>query len=262
MKKILPLLLATFFLAGCSTLLQLGSDSSNKQIESEEMTASDLFAEVKGKEDSIQSASQVSVVEIGVTMDGDRQVESKYMEQDVDIENGGLEQYSKNENNYQEVSHYRLFYANDESYFYDYDTERWAENPGEVASIKEMIENIEFTGHLNQFDDYHDHFSVYEDGDAYILSLNVPEGDEALAFLKEMEHDISYLIDPDQQNLTLDHYKFDFTIDRDSYYIQKVESEIKFTFDDEDIEYEENRDVTYTNYNEVEPIEIPDEAKE
>src|SRR5699024_12184176 len=109
------------------------------------MTASDLFAEVKGKEDSIQSASQVSVVEIGVTMDGDRQVESKYMEQDVDIENGGLEQYSKNENNYQEVSHYRLFYANDESYFYDYDTERWAENPGEVASIKEMMEKIKLT---------------------------------------------------------------------------------------------------------------------
>src|SRR5699024_4670485 len=123
--------------------------------------------------------------------------------------------------------------------------------------------------HMLQFESMKDDFELEETDEHYILTFKLSDED---AFNQEVEKvlestlpdDCNALGEDGFESISYEQLEYEMTIDKDSFYVQELNMIMDMTMDieGETMKIKQNMETTYTDYNEVEAIEIPEEAIE
>ncbi|MCP3028306.1 DUF6612 family protein [Halobacillus sp. A5] len=191
-------------------------------------------------------------VPIETTMDSDMQMDPVAFHQTVDFMGQSMEQY----------------YTEDGMYMSMPGEDGWFKAPEELLDQLNQISSEEQSpgNQLENLKDYVDEFDLEENDNSYTLSFT-SEGENVQSLIEESMEEMfpeGTMPEDTLEGLTVDKVEYSFKVDKDSYYPRKLDAKMDFTMDVEGEETAISQEMsgTYSNFNNVKEIQIPEEVTE
>lgn len=255
MRKYLVLIFAVLLLTACSS----------KELKESDLDMKELLDNVAKANESVKSIKHQAFNEVIVTA-GDEGIEELLeTEQYMDFEAKAMEQHIKDESSLGEDSDIIIYTVDGEVVIFDNDEEEWHPlSASEAAPLLAAAEDLDINELMGSLIDLADWFTVYEDGDSYVASIDELEVDEYTELLERLGSDLAELFVIVGDDADIDKFEYNFRIDAETYLAEEVNFYVYVSFveGEEDITYEETSEVIYSDYNAIDPIEIPAEARE
>ncbi len=156
------------------------------------------------------------------------------------------------------------YFTNQGFFTYDPTQGTWMKLPDEMST--ELLKTTEQQGdpaaELKKMQEYIEDFTFEQDDSSYILSLNA-SAEKFNAFMKEqLAQSFGQELGLDLQNVDVSGLKYSYTIDKKNFYPTAMTMDMAFktTEGSEETTLEQKTNATFSNYNGVKDITIPDEV--
>src|SRR5699024_822891 len=219
---------------------------------------------VKANE-SITSLRQTIDNDVNVGAGDEEHYEKLDVEQLVDLDAKAMEQHIKQDSTFEGKTDIIIYTVGEEGFIYDETLSEWhvITDPGQLASMVGAVENLDLNEMLDSIIDLADQFTVYEESDHYVVRVNELDDDDMMELLEVMGSEIVELLTVTDEQAQIDDFEYEITVDPESSLVDEVyfNMSISIDGDDETLTYQEEQTTEYTDYNEIDEIEIPEEAR-
>jgi len=161
-----------------------------------------------------------------------------------------------------------MYYTEDGMYMQQPGTDQWLKAPKQMMEqITQMSQAQQKPGEqLKQLENYIEDFNLEEKENSYVLSVS-SSGDKMKGFVKEMLQQnlpADALNDDVIKGITIKNLDYHFTVTKEDYYPKALDLNMDLEIDQngETSTINEHIQATYSKYNQIEEITVPEEIKE
>lgn len=239
------------------------------------MTLEEVYSKALEKNNEIESVKSSAVLNQAVTM-GTEATINTVSEIDMSLTNSPLTVHQINttkmtgEEAAEEQSFTVESYMTEEGFFMqDPSSGGWVKLPSEMSEqLLQMNESQSNpASELETLEAYIEDFTFEQDDDSFILTLNASGekfSDMLIEQTGELMPDLGLGIPAESlfQNTTFEDVLYVITIDKESFLIESLDLDMTMNmkFAEESMKMEQKLESEYTDYNEVEKIEVPQEV--
>lgn len=161
-----------------------------------------------------------------------------------------------------------LYLTEEGSYTKDSTTNTWKKLPQELySSTVEMTkQQSDATVTLEKFKEYMDELKIEEKEDHYVLSFKGSGEEYKQLILDNLKSTMPQGISTEEllEMITINSINYVLNIEKETYYTREfhIETDINIEEDENKTQIVQNIDSTYSKFNEVEAIVVPEEVKE
>lgn len=288
MKKLLMstmLIMITVLFAACggnnadSNNNEIANNSNNNDISTNEnnnegtesLTTEEVFTQVTEAYSEIESVKTISKVEQDMDINGEQMSMVNHTDMEYILDPITVKQDMTVELPGEGTQNVQVYITEDGYYTYEESQDMWMKFPD--SFVEPLLEQVKMGNdieiQMNQFESMKDDFELEETDEHYILTFKLSDED---AFNQEVEKvlestlpdDFNALGEDIFESISYEQLEYEMTIDKDTFYVQELNMIMDMTMDleGETMKIKQNMETTYTDYNEVEAIEIPEEAIE
>lgn len=242
-------------------------NEDNEKAEDESVSAEQLFDKLLAAQDDLKSFTA------DITMDQDM----VYGEENMKTSTKILMDYVSDNEFSQKLStsaagqniDMEMYYVEEGLFIFQEGQDQWMKAPKDMVDQLMQMDDSQTDPYAQiiQLKDLSEHFEVKEEGDTYVLTIKAG-GEEFNEFIKETALEQFAGDDVDAEKL-LDGMKINSTdyhivIDKETYFpvTVKIDMDMTMTQEDEKVDMKQNINMTYSNYNEIEKIELPEGVAE
>ncbi|AJD91857.1 hypothetical protein JMA_25400 [Jeotgalibacillus malaysiensis] len=261
----------TLTLTACSETAEPADGSKDTS----SMTLEEVYSKALEKNNEIESVKSSAVLNQAVTM-GTEATINTVSEIDMSLTNSPLTVHQINttkmtgEEAAEEQSFTVESYMTEEGFFMqDPSSGGWVKLPSEMSEqLLQMNESQSNpASELETLEAYIEDFTFEQDDDSFILTLNASGekfSDMLIEQTGELMPDLGLGIPAESlfQNTTFEDVLYVITIDKESFLIESLDLDMTMNmkFAEESMKMEQKLESEYTDYNEVEKIEVPQEV--
>jgi len=154
--------------------------------------------------------------------------------------------------------------TNDAFYMFEGNSEQWMKMPLDMAEMMGTAEQSTPADQLQMLEEYIDEFTFEQDDESYILTMNA-SGDKFTNLIQEqVQEALKGMGEAEELDMdyTINSLEYLIHIDKKSYQTTKVDMvmDMAITMDGETVTMVQDLKSTYSNFNEVDTITIPQEV--
>ncbi|MCA0972840.1 hypothetical protein LCM20_19825 [Halobacillus litoralis] len=160
------------------------------------------------------------------------------------------------------------YYTEDGLYIKSSDEESWMKAPKELLDQLNAISSQQQTPaeQLKNVEEYVDEFTLESDDDNYILSFS-SKGEDLKKMMEETLNEVmpeGTMPEGMMDSVTFNSVEYMYTIDKETYYPKKMDMSMNITVEEagEKMTIDQTTKGSYSNFNEIDEITIPDEVIE
>lgn len=268
MKKLMPMLISIFLLLALSACGSDNTKSNNEGKQGEKaskVSAEEIMEKATDANKDLNSFSTEMVMDMKMDIEGEQQEMTSTISMDVVTDPLSFKQVM--EMDLDELpGKMEMYLVDNNFYMFEPSQEQWMKFPADFSDELGLLdENMGIEDQLSQFKDYISDFSVTEDGDNYVLTLNDLDGEKFNELLQRTMPDSSATgLDMAELIGELDFKKVEYTLYFDKKTYMFTASDIYLSYDlgsdEEQGTMEQKVKATYSNHNKIDEISIPQEA--
>lgn len=268
MKKFIPIMMSLLLLLALSAC---GSDNTKTDAnEKQTGKASDLSTK-ELLEEAIAANSDLNSFSIEMIMDmdieGEQQEMTSTIAMDIVTDPFSFRQEMAMAMDLEEMpGTMEMYLVNNHLYMYDSSEEQWMKFPAEFSEEMGLFdENMDLGKQLSPFNEYLDDFTVTEDKDNYMLTLNDMDGERFNELLQStLPNSSATGMDFAELFGAIDFKQVEYVLyfDKDTFLFNASDIYLSYDlgFEDEQGTIEQKVKATYSKHNEIDEITIPQNA--
>ena len=163
----------------------------------------------------------------------------------------------------------QMYFVEDGLFIYQEGQDQWMKAPKDMVDQLMQLDESQTDPYaqINQLKDLSDHFEVTEEGDTYVLTIKAG-GEEFNEFIKEtaLEQFAGDEANAEQllEGMKINSTDYHFVIDKETYFpvTMKIDMDMTMTQGEDTVDMKQNINMTYSNYNKIDKIELPEGVAE
>jgi len=260
------------------------ADEENEEVDEEEdesgseLTPQEVYEESLKAAESLESASVTMNIEQEITSPDGVENLSSTTEGEVEMTVDPLTMYQsmtiKGEAEDEQMESIVEMYITEEAfYIYEEEIDEWIKvDTTMMGDISELADQGDPSEQLKQIEQFASEFEIEENEDEFILKINA-DGDDYTAMMEQMAGDImppelsaemeAEGIDIFEQ-MTINLMNYELYLDKETFDLLnfKMEMDMDMDVDGETGNITSLIEATYSNINELDPVEVPEEVEE
>lgn len=244
----------------------------------EEQAAKEIYEKAIQAAESLESSSSTLMIEQNMSSPNGEEDLHSVTEGEVELTTDPLTMYEKlmidGEADGEDVETIvEMYITEDAFYFYDETLDEWIKTDTSVmGDINDMAIQGDPSEQLKQIEQFMSGTEVEENDDEYILTVEA-DGDAMMDMVEEM---LGGIMPPELmqemaaegidifEQMTINHMTYNLTFDKETFDLLhfELDSDMDLEVDGETGNISQMMEVTYSDINELDPVEVPEEIEE
>lgn len=233
------------------------------------LSAEEVFTKMMDANDSIESFSAIANVEQDMSFNGESMSTTTKTEMKVTMDPVAIEQKLTIDMPGEGSQDAEVFMTEEGYYMYEPTEDVWLKFPDEITKdlMEQTMLQADIETQMAQFENMKDNFSVEENDEYYILSLDVNEDDDLSDMISEMAQsalpdEFAALGEEIFEQMKIQKIAYEMYIDKSTFYVDTLDMVLHMTLhlEGEEMKLEQKTNSKYTDYNNVGEIVVPQEV--
>ena len=253
-------------------------DEEDEEENASELTVMEVYEEALKAAESLESTALTMNMEQEMTSpDGEENITTS-IQSETEMTVDPLTMYQDMKTSAQmdgeDMDSNMEMYVTDEAlYMYEEQLDEWIKlDSGMMGDINELANQEDPADQLKMFEQFVSDFDFEQTDDEFILKIDV-DGDEFTSMMEEMVGDF---MPPEIvegmaeegvdmfEHMKINHMYYEMYLDKETFDLTQfnMDMDMDLEIDDESVAIVQSIESTYSNINEIDPIEIPEEVEE
>ncbi len=269
MKKWKVLLAATALTLGLAACNETAEPKESSTTEKSEMTLQEVYAKSIEVSEQLTSMSAQVILDQKMSMPGEGEMtllsdlNMDFVIEPMQLYQKGTTSMSMGEGNTESMD-IEAYMTNDAFYMFEGNSKQWMKMPLDMAEMMGTAEQTTPADQLEMLEEYIDEFTFEQDDESYILTMNA-SGEKFTNLIREQVQEAMQGMAEDEElnmDYNINSLNYLIHIDKESYQTTKVDMvmDMDLTMDGESAHMVQDIKATYSNFNEVDNIAVPQEV--